>query len=402
MRRSLTKAIGGTAVVAALGLGGFGLYQSEIGLGLRAQLGQPTGTMLYAIRLYENDDIAGALTTIEPLVKSGHDAALHLICGFVNSYEPVASTSEECVAVLQNDSVQRLTSLTDIAIWAQEWDVASGLLDDRLLDGDITAHFDRARLIFAAPMGRFDPADLMKSIDFSNAAQDPRGQYTSVVNSLNLSSGGALSPIVIEILSRRPKLQASDAYFELAKLIQTGAVSSDLGFVEVLRRADATGSPHAARYLAQYYMSNPQLDPSGAERQQWLAKAAAADDPVAQYNLALEIMNNLDVANAMDEAVALLDLSAAAGFVPAMNMLGATLYQNPELSPQSASEVQENALALMNAAAAKDDLHALFNLGNIFLTRQDRPRALVYLRKGASLGSQPARELLVQIGETTD
>jgi TPR repeat protein len=104
----------------------------------------------------------------------------------------------------------------------------------------------------------------------------------------------------------------------------------------------------------------------------------------------------------MDEAIALLDQSAAAGFVPAMNMLGATLYQNPELSPQSASEVQENALALMNAAAAKDDLHALFNLGNIFLTRQDRPRALVYLRKGASLGSQPARELLVQIGETTD
>lgn len=402
MRLRISRILTGTLLVCALGIAGYSLYHSKIGLGLRAQTGQTSGTLLYALRLYQDDEIGAALTAIEPLVATGYEPALNLVCGFVNGYEPVATTPEECVTVLQETPEQRLISLTDLAIWAQEWDVAVGLLETRLAAGDLTAHFDRARLNFAAPKGMFDTAELMAALAASNTAQDPRGQYATVVSTLNEASGGALSPVVAELLSRKPKLRASDAYFELAKLIQTGAVSSDLSYVEVLRRADATGSPHAARYLAQYFISNPDLDPQGKERQQWLAKAASVDDPVAQYNLALEIMNSADEAKPMDQAIALLDRSAAAGFVPAMNMLGATLFQNPGLLPQPAADVQAQALGLMEAAAAKDDLHALFNLGNIYLSQEDRPKAVTYLRKGAALGSQPARDLLGQIGEATD
>ncbi len=96
-----------------------------------------------------------------------------------------------------------------------------------------------------------------------------------------------------------------------------------------------------------------------------------------------------DEVKPMDQAIALLDRSAAAGFVPAMNMLGATLFQNPALLPQPAAGVQATALGLMEAAAAKDDLHALFNLGNIYLSQEDRPKALTYLRKGPFFADAP-------------
>jgi TPR repeat protein len=402
MQPRLAKVLVSAAVVSAACLSGIAIYHSKIGLGLRAQLGQQSGTFLYALQLYNDDDIAGALKTIRPLVANGHEPSLNLVCGFVNGYEPVAATPEACVIALQEQPTQRLASLTDLAIFAQEWDTAADLIATRLDGGDQTAHFDRARLIYAAPKGRFDPADLMAALEQSNAAQDPRGQYATVVNTLNASSGGAITPVLTELLTRQPKLKASDAYFELAKLMQTGAISSDLSYVDVLLRADQTGNPHAARYLAQYYAANPELDPTGNQRTLWTAKAAGTDDPVAQYNAAIAILNSPDAAKPMGEAVALLDRSAAAGFVPALNMLGATLYQNPGLLEQPAAEVQAQALALMEQAAAKDDLNALFNLGNIYLYLQDQPKALGYLRKGASLGSEPAQALLDQLGAATD
>ena len=402
MRFSRFNVLSATAVVSGVCLASVALYHSSIGLGLRAQLGQTSGIYLNALELYQGNDVAKALATISPLVETGHEPSLNLVCGFVNGYERVAPTEEECVTALQNRPSQRLESLTDIAMWAQEWDVAATLLDKRFAQGDLTSHFDRARLIFAAPSGHFAEEDLQKNLDLAQAAQDPRGQYAAVVSALNLSSGGTLSPVLTEILSRQPKMRAADAYFELAKLIQTGAVSSDLSYVEVLQRADATGNPDAARYLAQYYISNPDQDESGAERRVWLDKAAAANDPVAQYNLALTLMNNPDDPAPMANAVFLLDRAAATGFVPAMNMLGATLWQRPNLLPQTPEEVRAQALGLMEAAAGKDDLNALFNLGNIHLSQQDQPTAVEYLRRAAALGSEAARELLVQIGGTSD
>lgn len=402
MQRPIVKGLMFAAAIAAVAIGGLAVYQTKIGLGLRALLGQASGTYLYAVHLYEADDIAGALTTIAPLVAGGDIPSLNLVCGFVNSYQPVAPTSADCVKVLENQPVQRLASLTDIAIWAQEWGTADTLIANRLTSGDQTAHFDRARLIFAAPKGTFDVADLAKSLELASAAQDPRGQYAAMVNALNTSSAGVLSPVLSELLTRRPKLTASDAYFELAKLMQTGTISSDLSYVEVLRRADQTGNPNAARYLAQYYIANPAQDPTGSEQKTWMAKAAAANDPVAQYNLAVTLLNGSSDPRSGAEAIALLDRSASAGFVPAMNMLGATLYQRPELLNQPQSEVRTQALSLMEAAAAKDDLNALFNLGNIYLSLQDQPKAIEYLQKGATLGSAPSRDLLEQIGAAAD
>lgn len=402
MRQNLSRIALGLVVSLGVAAAAVVLYQSKIGLGLRAQAGQTSGTFLHAVALYDSDRVGEALTTIRPLAEAGHEPTLNLICGFVNGYEPVAATEAECVTVLKDRPLQRLTSLADLAVWAQEWDVADQIIAHRLDSGDLTAHFDRARLVVAAPQGTFDVAVLASAIDQSSAAEDPRGQYASVISVLSANADGSLAPVLAEILTRKPRFTASDAYFELAKLIQTGAISSDLSYVEVLRRADATGNPHAARYLAQYYLSNPDQDAEGAETRVWLTKAATSDDPVAQYNLAVTILNSAEADRPMDQAVTLLDRSAASGFVPAMNMLGATLWQNPDLLADDAEQVRQTALGLMEAAAAKDDVNALFNLGNIYLSQQDVAKATEYLTRGAALGNQPARDLLDQIGATPE
>ncbi|MBR2655043.1 MAG: sel1 repeat family protein [Loktanella sp.] len=402
MRSNLSRLVLGAAVICGSAIAAVSLYHTKTGLSLRAQVGQTSGAFLHALSLYEDNRIGQALTTIAPLVRDGHASSLNLICGFVQSYEPVAATEMECVTVLESRADQRLISLTDIAIWAQEWDAGSQLIAQRLNLGDLTAHFDRARLIYAAESGRFDPTDLATAIENARLAEDPRGQYAAVVSTLNAQADGALSPVLAETLARRPKMTASDAYFELAKLIQTGAVSSSLSYTEVLNRADATGNPHAARYLAQYYLANPSHDIDGTQTQTWLAKAAQADDPVAQYNLAVSILNSAEPAKTIQQAIVLLDLAAAAGFVPAKNMLGATLWQNPDLLADDPAQVRASALRLMEEAALANDVNALFNMGNIHLFLQDLPKAMDYLTKAAALGSEPARGMLEQFGASAD
>lgn len=401
MKRSkLPRLLLAAAVFGVAGFGGLLVYGSSLGLGLRAQLGQTSGTFLHALDLYENGDVADALQTIEPLVAQGHGPSLNVICGFVNGREPVAATETECVTILEEQPLRRLDSLTETALWAQEWDVAADIIDRRLAEGDISAHFDKARLIRAAPSGRYGGQDLLAALQASAAAQDPRGQYAAVLLALDVSSNASLSPVLAEILDRQPKLRGADALFELAKLMQTGAVSSDLKYVEVLRRADAGGNPNAARYLAQYFIANPDQDPAGSERLVWMTKAASSGDPVAQYNLAVEFLSRPPETQRLDEVVVLLDRSATAGFVPAMNLLGTTLWQMPALLPKPAEEVKAQAMGLMQAAAAKDDVNANFNLGNILLSQQSPEQSLPYLRKAAALGSQPARDLLVKLGHS--
>lgn len=389
--------LGAALVVSLVGLA---IYASPTGLKLRAELGQTSGRYLLAVEQYSQGDLGPAITTIKPLVTEGHLPSLNLVCGFLNGREPVAPTPEGCVTKLENQPELRLASLTDLAIWAQEWDVAASLVQQRASEGDITAHFDKARLVRAAPSGRFTGQDLLDALQQSAEKQDPRGQYAAVVLALDVGANGALSPVLAELLDRRPKLSAADAYFELAKLMQTGAISSDLDYVEVLRRADAGGNVHAARYLAQYYSANPQLDAAGAERDKWMRKAANSDDPVAQYNLAVEMLAAPPEVRQMEEAVALLDRSASSGFAPALNLLGATLWQMPRLGTGEPEAVQDQAMKLMQAAAERNDANAHYNLGKIYLSRQDTEQALPYLRRASELGNTPARELLVQLGDS--
>lgn len=397
--RRTSQVLIGLAAVSTVGVIGVYGYTTNLGLGIRAQLGQTTGRFEYAVALYNLGQVGEALVEIEPLVADGFGPSLALVCGFVNDRESVAPTLEECVNKLDQQPARRHESLTDIAFWAQEWDTAAALLDQRLAMGDMSAHFDRARLIRAAPSGRYTAEDLLAALEASNAAQDPRGQYASVVLALDISSQGAISPVLAELLDRQPKLRSADAYFELAKLMQTGVISSDIGYVEVLQRADSGGNPHAARYLVQYYLSNPDQDPTGSERQKWMKRAAGVGDAVAQYNLAVDILALPPETRDMAQVVDLLDKSAKSRFVPAINLLGATLWQMPSLLPKTTNEVQAQAMQLMQAAAEQGDVNAHFNLGNIYLFQQDQAKAMPHLRAAAGLGSQQAREMLVAFGE---
>lgn len=390
------------SAVMAVWLSGLAFYNSQTGFGLRAMLGQQSGTFLHAVSLYEGENIADAIVAIDPVLSLGYPPALNLICGIINDHEPIAATADECVRRLEHIPRQRRASLTEIAVWAQEWDTAYWLIDQRIANEDPTANFDLARVMLAAPPGDFDAARLMQAIESSNRAMDPRGQYAHAVSILNISADGALNPVLVEMLTRRPKMTASDAYFELAKLIQTGAVSSDLRYVDVLLRADTLGNPSAARYLAQFYLSNPDQDPTGSESRRWLMKAATSGDPVAQFNMAIMMMNESGDARVLTAAIEYLDLSASAGFVPAMNTLGTILWQNPALLPRDETAVQQLAIELLELAAEKGDVNALFNLGNINLSQNEIEKALPYFQKAARLGNDQAKAIFDQLGDESD
>lgn len=402
MLRTLVRIILALSAVMAVWLAGLAFYNSKTGLGVRATLGQPSGAFLYAVSLYQDEKIADAILAIHPVLSSGYPPALSLICGIINDHEPIAATAEECVKTLETNPRQRQASLTEVGIWAQEWETVDWLVDRRIAKDDPTAHFDRARAMLAAPTGDLDAARLMQAIAASNKAQDPRGQYAHAVSILNISADGALNPVLVEMLTRQPKLTAADAYFELAKLIQTGAVSSDLPYVDILLRADALGNLNAARYLAQFYLSNTDQDPTGSEQRRWLMKAAASGDPVAQFNLALVMINEPDDDSSLSDAIAYLDQSASAGFVPAMNSLGTILWQSPELLGRDVAVVRQLAIELLDDAADKGDVNALFNLGSIHLSQNAIAKAVPYFQKAAKLGSDEAKSVLDQLGDEFD
>lgn len=400
MRRFLFKTILTVLCLSFLGVLGIAAYNSTIGLRLRAQLGQTSGQFQYALMLYDQGDIGDAIGTMQTPLKEGYPPAIGVICGLMNDYQAIAPTPEGCVSMLEQTPQKRLAALTDSAIWALEWDVAQGLLNDRLADGDLTAHFDQARFLVLSQPDSLDVTTLIDALAKANDAQDPRGQYAYIVATLNANADGALSPILVEILRRKPSLSAGDAYFELAKLIQTGAISSDLDYVEILTRADRLGTVYAAGYLAQYYLSNPDLDPTGGEQSKWLAKAAAQGDSVAQYNIAFSIIDDAHNTRPISDAIALLDQSASAGFAPAMTLLGVTLWKDPSLQNAPEQDVRERAVTLLQSAAERNDVNALFNLGSLLASQNKAEQAAVYLQQAAALGHVPSQSMLIEIGAT--
>lgn len=375
-------------------------YNSGTGVRLRAQLGHTSGQYLYATQLYETGEIGNALITIEPAVATGYIPALMALCDIMNDYQAIAPNQESCVSLLEQTLQKRLSTLTEAAFWSLEWDAADELLSKRLAEGDLTAYFDRARSLVLKRPDILDVSGVIQDLQKANVAQDPRGQYAYVVATINAANAGALSPVLLEVLNRRPSIKAGDAYFELAKLIQIGAISSDLDYITILMRSHQLGNIYAAGYLAQYYLANPEKDQTGTEQPKWLEIAANYGDAVAQFNIALDVINNQEGERPLADAVALLDRSAGAGFVPAQTLLGVTLWKNPNLMEGSEEEVRQRAVDLMQSAAEKQDLNAMFNLGSILVSQGKIEQAVAYLTKAAALGHVPAQSMLNELGAT--
>ena len=150
-------------------------------------------------------------------------------------------------------------------------------------------------------------------------------------------------------------------------------------------------------YLAQFYLSNSDQDPTRSERRRWLMKAAATGDPVAQFNMALLIIDNPVDDSELTAAIEYLNKSASVGFVPSMNLLGTILWQNPALLSRDETNVRQLAIELLEAAAEKGDVNALFNLGSINLSQNMIAKALPYFRQAATLGSEQAKAVLDQL-----
>jgi TPR repeat protein len=389
-----TKRFGGVALLLAL-LGY--AYSSPSGVGVRALLGQASGKHAHAMNLYLDGEIGPAFEEFEPLVSVGYGPALETLCEFVVARPSARIGQAECLAAVKDSQSERLHHLTELSLTAQEWQFAEELINQRLKDGDATAHFDYAKFKVLSQPDAPGLVDVVEQVRLSSESGDPRGQYALIVLSLSQNANGLLDSAFARTLIRTPTLTAGDAYFELSKLMQTGTISSDLSYVEILRRSDQAGNQYAAGYLSQYFLNNLGLDPDSENASYWLEKAALNGDHVAQYNWALRLYERASSSNDMAAAVSFLNASAAAGFRPAITQLGVVFWKAPELAATTPEEGRQISLQWFEKAAELGDPNAMFNLGQVYLNTGRIDEGATLLASSAELGNTAAAELLSRI-----
>ena len=391
--RFLKQATGAVALVALLSLA----YDTAPIVSVRAALGQQSGIHAHALDLYLNDDVGSALEVFEPLVSSGFDPALETLCEFVAAKSSSQMSKLECLADVRGSDSQRLYYLTELLFSAQEWSFAEKFIEKRIFMGDATAHFDLARLKILSQPDAPTEEDVLVQLRLAAEAGDPRGQYAQILRILGQENSGFLNHAIIASVGRNPALTSGDAYFELAKLIQRDLISSDLSYSEILRRADVLGNKHAAGYLSQYLLSNPTLDPDGAQTLYWLERAAHNGDSVAQYNLSLRLYKNAQSSEELDISVDLLRASASSGFRPAVNQLGVLYWQSPNILATTDEEGRQIAIQWFANAAEQGDPNAMFNLGQIYMNNGRVDEGTAMLANSANLGNTAAAELLSRV-----
>jgi TPR repeat protein len=366
-----TKRFGGVALLLAL-LGY--AYSSPSGVGVRALLGQASGKHAHAMNLYLDGEIGPAFEEFEPLVSVGYGPALETLCEFVVARPSARIGQAECLAAVKDSQSERLHHLTELSLTAQEWQFAEELINQRLKDGDATAHFDYAKFKVLSQPDAPGLVDVVEQVRLSSESGDPRGQYALIVLSLSQNANGLLDSAFARTLIRTPTLTAGDAYFELSKLMQTGTISSDLS-----------------------YVNNLGLDPDSENASYWLEKAALNGDHVAQYNWALRLYERASSSNDMAAAVSFLNASAAAGFRPAITQLGVVFWKAPELAATTPEEGRQISLQWFEKAAELGDPNAMFNLGQVYLNTGRIDEGATLLASSAELGNTAAAELLSRI-----
>lgn len=399
VRKRAARWLGYVVTLAVLGGLGTAAYHSDAGLSVRATLGQNDAKLAQSVKAFEAGDTRTAFEVLSGLVQDGHPASIEVLCQTLDLRQHHAPMGATCRAEDETNPHQRLKQLSDAAFFAQEWAILDGLLQQRREAGDVSAHFESARFEAFSRPEALDVNAIQSHLVASAQAQDPRGQYVLAILGLReISDAGAQRLVTrsfASALTQNPPIDAGHAYFELAKLMQAGLISSDLHLTEVLRRADAAGSPHAAGYLAQFYLSNPDFPvPDERDAEYWLEAAAGYDDPVAQYNLAIRLIETQRFEAEQDAVMDLLSRSAERGFAPAFTQIGAMLWQDPDLMGQSAETGRAQSVDYLTRAANMGDANALFNLGSIKLAQGDRAAGVKLLQEAQARGHALADQVL--------
>lgn len=388
--------------LCVLGALGSVFYTSEAGLRLRAQLGHSSAEFTLALRDYQQGNTASSFATFERLVLGGYAPAIVMMCDTLNKRKSEPAMGETCIDAGEGSPETRLKQLSDLAFFAQEWGVLSELLQRRVDEGDADAHFDLARYEALSRPEMLDVPRIIEHLAASAKSDDPRGHYLLAVAELgNVADAGGQALIgssFAEALIRKPVLTKAEAYFELAKLMQSGLLSSKLSYVDVLEKADALGSPYAAGYLAQYYANNPDVTaPEGKPLAYWMKRAADFGDPVAQFNWATHLLSSQPDEAADREALKLLRASAGNGFAPSHTRLGTLLWQKPALNSDDPEEGRKQALIHLERATELGDANASFNLGQIAIAMGQHDKAKAYLTHSAERGNELAAQALAQL-----
>lgn len=391
--------LGAVAGAGALIVIGGLAWNTEPGLRMRAALGQKPAQMALVLRDYQAGDLSSAFARIDPLLLAEHEPAVALVCELLSQRPAYPPQTPACLEAGDQPQLRRLAQLSDLAVFARQWDVLAGLLDRREAAGDTRVAFERARAAALLRPEAPDMEDVVTHLRASAQATDPRGQYLLAVYQLGLAADGEASipfeRTLATLLTQEPAIAPADAYFELAKLMQAGAISSDLAYAEVLRRADQLGNPYAAGHLAQYLIANPGMAPvGGLEADGWMARAADNGDPVARYNLAVQLLAGEPDAAAISKAEGLLLASAETGFAPATTRLGALYWRRPQLVAEDADTGRRRAVDLWIRAADLGDANAFFNLGEVARAQGEIAQAREYYQQAAERGNAGAAEAL--------
>lgn len=388
--------LGAAAGACALLALGVHLYGTNQGLRLRAALGQKEAQLALALREYRAGESSSAFELFEPLIIDNYPPAVAVLCEVLDQRHGFPSQEPGCSADGAASIEKRLEQIGDLAFYAGDWAVVERVLERRIAAGDGQAHFDLARFEAMSQPEAVQVEAVEAHLQASAQAGDPRGQYLLAVYQLrDAAEGEARAPFVqsfATLLSQVPPVSAADAYFELAKMMQAGLISSDLAYIEVLSRADLLGNPYAAGHVAQYLLANPQVEHvNGLDADAWVARAATNGDPVAQYNRALHLLEGVPSEVKTDEAERLLQASAATGFAPSSTRLGALYWQQPLRAGENTEAGRQEAIAFWRSAADKGDANALYNLGQVALAQGNREAALKLLENAAQRGSDAAK-----------
>jgi len=108
----------------------------------------------------------------------------------------------------------------------------------------------------------------------------------------------------------------------------------------LFREAAEHGNGRADCFLGDLYAFGIAVPQDSAKAGQWYRKGASLHDPIAELDLALELMSAEGSRQHLQTAAKLLRASATAGYVPAKHALGQLLVNNPSLarSPGEAAE----------------------------------------------------------------
>lgn len=340
-----------------------------------------------------SDRLRLSLEAMEKPLINGLPEAITSIC---NQYYP--KQSDSCQVDMAQSVGRRWQALAKIAVGINETSMAKGYFSMAIEVGYPYAHFDHLFLTVQDENEKWDAGDVVKSAYLGSESGDPRAQYLVALMQLEekTQANFNIQQFLIAKLSNAKSVPTiGDSYFELAMLIKSGSVGSDLSYENLLMRSDFYGNINASLLMVDF-LKEQQASPQNDQLiDKWLTKAAGYGFPKAQYNLAMKYSKDQKNSETLEKAARLLAGAAQQNLPEAQTALGVLLFYGNDVVTQD----KEAGVQLLERAASVNDPVALFNLGMIWLGQDgdNSQKAGDYLSRSAALGSREARNFLDQI-----